>query len=60
MTTSDIDFVQADEFYIEDLDTLKVVADPLRLQIVEIVFDHPHTVKQVGNKLGLPDRKSVV
>ncbi len=57
MTTSDIDFVQADEFYIEDLDTLKVVADPLRLQIIEIVFDHPHTVKQVGNKLGLPASK---
>jgi len=57
MTTSNINFVQADEFYIEDLDTLKVVADPLRLQIIEIVFDHPHTVKQVGKKLGLPHSK---
>jgi DNA-binding transcriptional ArsR family regulator len=54
--TTDI-FTQADEFVISDLDTLKVVADPLRLQIIELTFDHAHTVKQIGKKLKLPPSK---
>lgn len=57
MTTTDTEFVQVDELFIEDLETLKVVADPLRLQIVEIMGEHPHTVKQVGQKLDLPASK---
>lgn len=55
--TNDTSFTQVAEFVIEDLETLKVVADPLRLQIVELVFDHPHTVKQVAQKLDLPPSK---
>ncbi|MEL6271791.1 MAG: winged helix-turn-helix domain-containing protein, partial [Chloroflexota bacterium] len=44
-------------FTINDLDTLKVIADPLRLQVIEIIFDHPHTVKQVAHKLEIPQSK---
>jgi DNA-binding transcriptional ArsR family regulator len=50
-------FTQAEEFVITDLETLKVVADPLRLQIVELIFEHAHTVKQIGKKLKLPPSK---
>lgn len=59
MTTNDTSetFTQATEFVISDLDTLKVVADPLRLQIIELIFDHAHTVKQIGKKLKLPPSK---
>ncbi len=46
-------FTQAEEFVISDLDTLKVVSDPLRLQVIELIFDHAHTVKQIGKKLKL-------
>jgi DNA-binding transcriptional ArsR family regulator len=51
------DFTQAEEFIINDLDALKVVADPLRLQIIELIFDHAHTVKQIAKKLKLPPSK---
>lgn len=50
-------FAQTEEFVIRDLETLKVIADPLRLQILEIVFDHPHTVKQIASQLDLPPSK---
>lgn len=57
MTTQDTPFTQVSEFVIDDLDTLKVIADPLRLQIIEIIFDHPHTVKQIAHKLDIPASK---
>jgi DNA-binding transcriptional ArsR family regulator len=57
LETSDDIFTQAEEFVISDLDTLKVVADPLRLQIIELIFDHPHTVKQIASKLKLAASK---
>jgi DNA-binding transcriptional ArsR family regulator len=40
-------------FVIEDLETLKVVADPLRNQIIEVLQNTPQTVKDVADKLGL-------
>lgn len=40
-------------FIIRDLETLKVVADPLRAQILEILIQQPATVKQIAEKLGL-------
>ncbi|MGC9523148.1 MAG: ArsR/SmtB family transcription factor [Anaerolineae bacterium] len=43
----------ADVFMIDDLETLKTIADPLRLQIVEQLIDEPLTVKQVAANLGL-------
>lgn len=45
------------EFSINDLDTLKVLADPLRIQIVELCTQSPRTVKQVAAVLNLPPTK---
>ena len=44
-------------FIIEDRETLKVMADPLRSQILEIVIDSPHTIRQTAAKLGLSASK---
>lgn len=55
--TENIPFEQAEEFIIQDLETLKVVADPLRLQIVELVFDQPSTVKRIAKQLDLTPSK---
>lgn len=38
---------------IQDRETLKVLADPLRSQITEVLIDTPQTIKQVAGKLGL-------
>jgi DNA-binding transcriptional ArsR family regulator len=38
---------------IHDLETLKVIADPLRTQILELLIQEPLTVRQLGEKLGL-------
>lgn len=40
-------------FVIRDLETLKVIADPLRTQIMELLAKEPLTVGQVAEKLGL-------
>jgi len=40
-------------FVIQDRETLKVMADPLRSQIIEILLSTPHTIKQTAAKLGL-------
>ncbi|GAB4309057.1 MAG: hypothetical protein Kow00117_02390 [Phototrophicales bacterium] len=53
MTT---DFTPADEFIINNLETLKVIADPLRLNIVEYLAE-PGTVKEVAEKIGKPPTK---
>jgi len=45
------------EFNINDLETLKVLADPLRLQIVELCTQAPRTVKQIASVLNLPPTK---
>lgn len=44
-------------FIINDLDTLRVLADPLRNQIVELLIMNPLTVKQVAERLGLAPSK---
>ena len=44
-------------FVIKDRDTLKVVADPLRIQILETMMEEPQTVRQVAGKLGLVSSK---
>ena len=41
------------EFIISDFETLKVVADPLRAQIFELLVQEAHTVAQAAEKLGL-------
>lgn len=50
-------FQPKDVLIIEDLDALKVIADPLRTQIIEILTFKPATVKQVADKLGLTPSK---
>jgi len=44
-------------FIIRDLETLKVITDPLRNQILEAILAAPQTVKQIGEKLGLAPSK---
>ncbi len=40
-------------FIIDNLDTLKVISDPLRIQILEFLAPKPLTVNQVAEGLGL-------
>lgn len=47
------DFNDQGKFVIRDLDTLKVVADPVRNQIMEVLINTPQNVKEVAEKLGL-------
>lgn len=44
-------------FTISDLETLRVVADPLRNQVLEILITSPQTVREVAEKLGLSPSK---
>lgn len=41
-------------FLISDLETLKVMTDPLHLQMFELLSLEPQTVNQVAHKLGTP------
>ncbi len=43
---------QSTQFKIRDLETLRVIADPLRAQIYELLVEQPLTVRQVAEKLG--------
>ncbi len=51
-----IGFVPTDEIVVEDMETLKVLADPLRLRIRELMRE-PTTVKLVAQELDLPPTK---
>ena len=51
------DFKPAPLHIIKDLDTAKSIADPLRLQIIEVLLSGPLTVKQIAKKLGLSPSK---
>lgn len=42
---------------ITDIETLKVVADPLRLDMIDLLRTAPHTVKQLAAALDLPLKK---
>ena len=44
-------------FVIKDLETLKVITDPLRFQILEILGEEPQTVKSVADKLGMTSNR---
>ncbi|HET9588434.1 MAG TPA: winged helix-turn-helix domain-containing protein [Anaerolineales bacterium] len=44
-------------FLIRDLETLRALSDPLRVQIVELLIAQDLTVKQVAEKLGLAPSK---
>lgn len=56
MTEETTVFTPADEFIINDLETLKVLADPLRLNIIEYLIT-PSTVKDVAQKINKPPTK---
>ena len=47
-------------FVIKDLETLKVITDPLRFQILEILGEEPQTVKSVADKLGMTSNRSII
>ncbi|MBE2182076.1 MAG: helix-turn-helix transcriptional regulator [Anaerolineae bacterium] len=51
------DFKPAERFTITTLEQLKVFADPLRQQIVELVLKTPRTVKHVASEIGLAPTK---
>lgn len=51
-----ITFTPAERLIIKDLETLKVLADPLRLRILELLIQ-PGTVKQIAEKLDMPPTK---
>ena len=40
-------------FIVDDLETLRILTDPLRMQILEILDPEPQTVNQVAEKIGL-------
>lgn len=46
-----------DLLMITDLETLKVVADPLRLQLLNLLREEPRTVKELAKTLHLPQTK---
>ncbi len=52
-----MEFQPAPTFTIGDLETLKVIADPLRGQIVEVLVPEPNTINQIAAKLGLAPSK---
>ncbi|MFW5691301.1 MAG: ArsR/SmtB family transcription factor [Chloroflexota bacterium] len=49
-------FTPAEEFIIQDLETLKVLADPLRISILESL-QQPGTVKEVAEMIDRPPTK---
>lgn len=50
------DFTQAEQYVISDLETLKVIADPLRTQVLQLLLK-PKTVKEVAARLEMPATK---
>jgi DNA-binding transcriptional ArsR family regulator len=51
------DFEPAEEMIVSNFDTLKVIADPTRLRILEVLIEQPLTVKQVARKLEIAPTK---
>jgi DNA-binding transcriptional ArsR family regulator len=47
----------ANKFIISDMETLRVIADPLRAQMMEILVNQELTIKQVADRLGLTPGK---
>lgn len=56
MVEENVTFKPAEEIIIHDLETLRVLADPLRLSIIEYLAK-PGTVKRIAEKLGKPPTK---
>lgn len=53
-----MDFPNAEDTYIiTDLETLRIYADPIRVQIFEMLAGAPQTVREIAEKLGLQPSK---
>src|SRR6476620_7963823 len=50
-TQTEEQFEPADHMVIKDLESLKAMSDPLRLQIIEIMLQGARTVKQIAGEL---------
>ena len=50
-------FTPEAQLLIADLELLRVIADPLRLRILELTVEHPRTVKQIAATVGIPATK---
>lgn len=50
-------FEPAAELLINDVETLKVVAEPLRMQLLELMLREPRTAKQLAAALNVPQTK---
>ncbi|MGB7093974.1 MAG: winged helix-turn-helix domain-containing protein, partial [Anaerolineales bacterium] len=51
------EFKPAPVMMVKDLETLKILADPLRNQILEILAPEKLTINQMAEKLGLAPSK---
>ena len=49
------DFKPAQIHTIKDLEAAKAIADPLRLQIIEVLLHNPLTVKQIARKSNISE-----
>ena len=50
-------FQPAPKYLIQDLEALRVIADPLRAQIINLLVTEPQTVRQVAEKLRVTPSK---
>ena len=57
LVQNDADFEPAEEMVVGNLETLKAMADPLRVRLLEAFAQEPRTVKQVAADLKLPATK---
>lgn len=48
---------QAEQFVIDDVATLKVLADPLRIQLLSELNLAPRTVKEIATRIGVPQTR---
>lgn len=48
---------RAPVFLVDDLETLKVMTDPTRIEILHILAPEPQTINQVAEKLGLSNSR---
>lgn len=46
-----------EQFVVDDVDTLKAIADPLRMRVLIEMQDNPITVKEIAARLGVPQTR---
>nr|AIA18827.1 Helix-turn-helix domain protein [uncultured bacterium] len=51
------EFTPDEEMVIKDLETIKVLSHPLRLQILQMLIAGPRTVKEIAEEIGTPPNK---